>query len=192
MASRRSRCQVERMTDCGASRIDRHILLGWAHKAQTRLAYHGRVARALSASRSHSRIHSGRIVQRSALVDRLTTVGARRVRSTWPMVAEMYSGEVRRISSTVRPTSRSPRERNKSTLLEGSRRGGVRSGLGASRRRDLCPEGVCNAGSQSAAAPGARLRRARARSTTPAFRIRSGSPSLETHYQGRGTNLTTD
>ena len=113
MASRRSCCQVERMTNGGASRIDRHILLGWAHEAETRLADHGRVARALSAGPSHSRIHSGRIVQRSALVDRLTTVGAGRVRSTWPMVAEMYPGEVRRISSTVRPTSRSPRKRNK-------------------------------------------------------------------------------
>jgi hypothetical protein len=93
----------------------------------------------------------------------------------------MHPDEVRRIGWTDRPTSRSPRERNKSTLLEGSRRGGVRSGLGASRRRDLCPEGVCNAGRKSAADPGARLRRARARSTTPAFRIRSGSPFLETY-----------
>lgn len=192
MASRRSRCQVERMTNGRASRIDRHILLGWAHEAQTRLADHGRVARALSASRSNSRIHSGRIVQRSALVDRLTTVGARGIRSTWPMVAEMYPGEVRRISSTVRPTSRSPRGRDKSTLLEGSRRGGVRSGLGASRSRDLCSEGVCDAGNKGAADPGARSRCARARSTTPRSASGRVAHLFETFFQEQGANLTSD
>lgn len=53
------------------------------------------------------------------------------------------------------------------TLAEGGRRGGVRAGLGASRRRALRPQRECRAAGQKRATPGGFTEAARVRSANP-------------------------